>query len=782
MAELPLEAPKILALYLQISQYPVLAREIRRRMREELHQRGIITPQHLEAETREKALLSQQREGLIDPYFEEPAHEWEARLDQIRDHLTDFYFAYNLPMDMFQRIVEGLLTERGARRGGTGPLGAVKLTFNPELAPVDLLLRQAELYEALPPDERAKVSHHLEEIVVVLTKTMISDQLGFVRVAKAWFTAADFDFIQSRRIGTGKIGGKAAGMLLAWKILQKSSPALAGRMTVPRSYFVGADVFYDFKALNNLEYLNQKYKPPEQIRDEYPQVQDTYSRGRFPEEVADRLREILAEVGHTPLIVRSSSLLEDSFGTSFAGKYASYFCPNQGTPRENLRDLTLAIRRIYASVSSPDAITYRRRMGLLDYDERMAILLQEVQGERYRRYFFPALAGVALSQSPIVWNPRLRREEGFVRLVLGLGTRAVDRVGEDYPRLIFLSHPQLRPEVSPAAIAHYSQRLVDLLDLDANAFTTLPVREAVGMDFPALRWVASVKDADADTLLPLRRLQPGLPSDRLVLTFDNLLRRSDFVPLVREVLATLTERYGFPVDVEFAVTLGTDGDVSQPNLKFHLLQCRPQSTLSAHSGAVKPFPTDLPASDKLFYTKRMAPHGQVSGIEYIIYVPPDLYARLPEAAQRHRVARGVGLLNKALEGHGFILIGPGRWGSSNIELGVPVTYADIYNARALVEVAVGRGGAAPDPSYGTHFFQDLVESNIYPLAVQPDEEGEFLNWGFLENAKNALTTLAPEAADLLDCLKVIHVPVEREGHRLEILMDGERALAFLVNG
>jgi hypothetical protein len=289
---------------------------------------------------------------------------------------------------------------------------------------------------------------------------------------------------------------------------------------------------------------------------------------------------------------------------------------------------------------------------------------------------------------------------------------------------------------------------------------------------------------DADTLLPLRRLRPGLSPDQLVLTFDNLVQRSNFVPLVREVLATLTERYGFPVDVEFAATLEPEADAgsSKPRLTFHLLQCRPQSTLSAHAGTVKPFPADVPASDKLFFTTRMAPHGQISGVEYVAYVPPDLYAHLPDPARRHQVARAVGLLNKALEGRCFILIGPGRWGSSNVDLGVPVTYADIYNARALVEVAVGRGGAAPDPSYGTHFFQDLVESNIYPLAVQPDAQGDFLNWGFLEKAKNVLTTLVPEAAEVQDCLKVIHVPAEREGGRAEILMDGERALAFLVNG
>ncbi len=252
---------------------------------------------------------------------------------------------------------------------------------------------------------------------------------------------------------------------------------------MPRSYFVGADVFYDFLAINHVELINQKYKSAEQIRADYPEIQEKYARARFPEEIADQLREVLGEVGKTPLIVRSSSLLEDNFGTSFAGKYASFFCPNQGTPKENLRDLTLAIRRTYASVYSPDALMYRRRMGLLDYDERMAILLQEVQGQRHRQYYFPTAAGVAYSYSPIVWNPRLRREEGFMRLVMGLGTRAVDRVANDYPRMIYLSHPQLRPEATRKAIRYYSQHFIDLLDLEQNKFNHV-ARGRPGLRFP----------------------------------------------------------------------------------------------------------------------------------------------------------------------------------------------------------------------------------------------------------------------------------------------------------
>jgi len=757
----------VLTIHLEIMQYPMLARHIRHRMRDELYSRGVISQDRLEHEVREKAMLSQRREGMTDPLKEEDASQWEERLRKIRNHLTEFYFANNLSLDLFHQIIEQVLARRGVHKDDT------TLAINPELAPPDVLLRQAERYASMPEDQLDKVRHHLEEIMVVLVKTMISNHLEFVRVAKGWFTADDFRFIQSRRIGSGKIGGKAAGMLLAWKILQATAPAISQQVTLPDSYFIGANVFYDFLSLNGLEY-NQKYKSQEQIRVEYPQIRAAYERARFPEEIAERLRDILRRVSKTPLIVRSSSLLEDNFGTSFAGKYESYFCPNQGTLKENLRELTLAIRRIYASVYSPDALFYRRRMGMLDYDERMAILLQEVQGQTYGRYFFPALAGVAFSYSPIVWSPRLRREDGFVRLVLGLGTRAVERVGEDYPRLITLSHPMLRPEVSPAEVRRYSQHLIDLIDLENNALVSLPVDQVLKRDYPALFWVASMDQGDA--VLPLFFITPQASYDHLVLTFDNLLQRSGFVPLMKGVLSALAREYRAPVDMEFAVTLTPDS--GRPRLTLHLLQCRPQSSMRGE--AARPIPVDLQVGDKVFLASRMVPQGQVSQVEYIVYVDWVAYNQITDPVRRTEVARVVGRLNKVLEGHDFILVGPGRWGSSNIQLGVPVTYADIYNARALVEVAMAQAGVTPDPSYGTHFFQDLMEAHIYPLAVYPDEGGDFLNQEFLRQTANCLEVLLPKDASYCDCVKVIHVPSEREGYYLEIAMDGRQALAYLA--
>lgn len=773
MSHTPPESSKILEIYLLIAQYPMLASDIRRRMREELFRRGIITPQRFNAEVKEKAVQSQQREGILNGLLEENADQWDLRWSRVRRTLTDFYFAYNLPVEILHHILDELRTPQP---DGRSIAPDHSLPFNPELAPLEMVLRQAEKYEALPNDQRAEIDHHLQELRVVLLKSLVSDQLAFIHIARRWFTAADFNMILERRIGTGKIGGKAAGLLLAYKILQNTATEIFSQIHMPRSYYIGADVFYDFMAANRLEFLNQKYKSAEQIREDYPKIVGHYSAARFPEEIAHQLREVLREVGNTPLIVRSSSLLEDNFGMSFAGKYMSIFCPNQGTLKENLRDLTRSIRQIYASVFGPDALIYRRRVGLLDYDERMAILLQEVQGERHRQYYFPALAGVAYSYSPIVWNPRFKREDGFIRLVMGLGTRAVDRIAGDYPRMINLSHPQLRPDVTPQAIRYYSQHFVDALDLEQNVLRTVPVETVLGADYPPLRWLISVDDGE--TVHPPLTIGRSLDPKSMILTFDGLLQRGAFVPLMKTVLTRLEQQYEQPVDIEFAVSLTPEA--GRPRYDFHLLQCRPQNQFSAESRDIQSLPTDLDEQDKILFCTRMVPQGRVSPIEYLIHVDAESYYKLSSLEDHVEVARCIGQLNGALEGKPFILVGPGRWGSSDSMQGVPVTYADIFNTRALVEVASNKSGFAAEPSYGTHFFQDLVESQIYPLAVYPDEAGDHLNRDFIQRSKNQIKKFIPDIAESCKCIKVIHIPSERPGCVMDLIMDGQDALGYLT--
>jgi hypothetical protein len=763
--------PKVMRIHLQLSQYPILADTIRERMREEIFRRGIILRDVFEQEAREKAILSQRREGILNPYQEEPAEIWGRRLSQIRDYLTDFYFAYNLPHKRFEEIVQQVVLQRS-------PKEEFALTYNPELAPWDLLFRQADEYQGLPPEEFARVRHHLEEIKVVLIKAMISDQLAFVRLAKEYLTIDDLKWIRERRIGQGKIGGKAAGLMLAWKILQRTFNQMDGRkqanIVIPESYFIGADAFYDFLAKNDLAYfMNQKYKTIDQVESEYPQLQQAYLAGRFPDYVAGRLRGLLTEVGNKPLIVRSSSLLEDSFEASFAGKYESVFCPNQGSPNENLSFLMDAIARVYASVANPDAIMYRKQMGWVDYDERMAILIQVVQGEAYHDYFFPTAAGVAYSRNPFLWTPKLRRADGFVRIVSGLGTRAVQHTGEDYPRMVALSHPQLRPEAGAQQIRYYSQYYMDVLDIKGNCFKTARVHEVLAGDYPQLRWLASIDRGDY--VGPMVFNDPGLDPHSIVLTFDGLLKDTNFVEQLKGTLKALEFGYGIPVDIEFTVQLGEG--YPRPTVTLHLLQCRPQSGYEIADEVH--IPEGLPDADIVFGTQGMVPTGRARDMRYIVYVDLEKYRNL-DTTEKLQIGRVISRVNQRLEGQNFMLMGPGRWGSSNPDLGVKIGYADIYNTCALVEVGLPQGNTRPTLSYGTHFFQDLVESRIYPLAIYPGEAGNPFRRSFFEDALNALPALLPDVARYQNVIKVIDVPALTGGRVLELAMSGEesRALAY----
>ena len=768
----PDQIPQVLELYLQISQYPILARRIRSRMREELFARGVISSAQFEEEVKEKGVMSQRREGLRDPFSQESPDVWGRRLEQIRDHLTDFYFAYNLPHELFETIVRNVLADRT-------PEPRISLSFNPELAPQNILLAQAKKYNNLPAGQREEIQHHLREIIVVLTKSMISDQIGFLRLARTFFAAEDFETIADRRIGQGKIGGKAAGMMLAWKILQKAVSedglSLEGHIVIPDSYFIGADVFYQFHSLNNLdEFINQKYKPPEEIEADYPKIQKIYLEGKLPHGVAAQLRQVLDDVDGHPLIVRSSSLLEDNFGFSFAGKYDSFFCPNQGTPAENLQALRTAILRVYASVVSPDALSYRQRMGLVDYDERMAILIQKVQGEQYGRYFFPAVAGVGFSRNPYRWSQRIRPEDGLLRIVWGLGTRAVDRVADDYPRMVALSHPALRPEADAKEIRRYSQQYVDLINLEANRFETLPAGEVLDEGYPHIRLLAS---ADKGGYVQPIYAPGTLRHSELVLTFNELLDSQDFVGLMRSVLDKLEEHYERPVDIEFTVEISKE---RPRQFTLHLLQCRPQSWREGGESIFVPV-DDVPRDDVIFKTRRMVPHGEVKEIRYIVYVDPEAYSEDADQGTRLTIARIVGRLNRALAGERFILMGPGRWGTSNPELGVKVTYAEIYNARALVEIARSGTEGSPEVSYGTHFFQDLVESEIYPLPLYVGDPNTTFNHRFFEEMPNALESLLPSDGSLAHYVKVVDVPAASGGRHVDLLMDSveDVAMAYL---
>ena len=389
-------------IYVKLAQYPILCDRIRLQMREEIFRRGIISHKDFEKEVKQIATESQKREGLNDPTSQEDEATWQKRLDTVRELHTDMYFANNLGSGLLEQLIDKILKNKELDSSDE----STELTFNPEIAPWALLFKQGEIYDALPPPKKELVKHHLEEIKVVLIKRLLSDQLPFIAVAKKAFSIRDLHWIYERLIGGGKIGGKAGGMMLAWKILSKNKPemgpVIAEQVGIPETFFIGSEIIYEFIYFNQYErFVNQKYLPINEIEEQYPDIVHAFMNGTFPDYIQEQLEHVLQQINGRPFVVRSSSLLEDHLAYAFAGQYKSCFCPNQGTFEENFTEFQEAIKEVYASTFNPKAMAERQKNGLIDYDERMAIMVQPLIGHQYGRYFIPTAIGTGLSQESI---------------------------------------------------------------------------------------------------------------------------------------------------------------------------------------------------------------------------------------------------------------------------------------------------------------------------------------------------------------------------------------------
>lgn len=614
-----------------------------------------------------------------------------------------------------------------------------------------------------------------------LGRMLIGHHPVFNRLADRYFKLEDLIAIRNRLIGAGRIGGKTAGMLLAQRILltkkDETGIDFAERLDGHDSFYIGSDVFFTFLVNNDLFRLRLRLTCDSATSpEEFQEIEERFLAGRFSSTIQEQFRAMLDYYGQAPIIVRSSSLLEDSFGNSFAGKYRSVFCANQGNPEARLDDFMRAVKLVYASALNPDALCYRSKRGLGANDEQMAILVQRVSGMPYRKYFFPTLAGVAFSRNLYGWNDRIDIRKGVIRLVFGLGTRAVERVGSDYPRMIAISHPHLRPEVG-VKVSKYSQHQMDLLNLETNQFETHFLTDVLANgDYPSLHLFVSVM-RDNYPYDPISG-KVGGSAEQWVLTFNNLILRTDFVPVMGNLLARLEEAYGQPVDVEF--TASVDGG---ERVRINLLQCRPLFTPGSLVDVS--VPTSLERQQILFRSHRMICGGLVEQIRYILYIDPQSYHRLAPEAKKS-LGRLVGQINRhpAIKDSKILMMGPGRWGSGNIDLGVNVTYADIDNAAVLVEVALEEAGHVPEVSYGTHFFQDLVEAQIIYLPVFPDDAATEFQREFFERAPNVLLELFPHAREHESVLRLIEVPKTTGGAFAQVVADPQRreAVCFLDKG
>jgi pyruvate, water dikinase len=653
------------------------------------------------------------------------------------------------------------------------PSGAMAVSIAPWDSVYSKLMQYQGIGSELPEARRETAALQQE-----LTRMLIGNHPAFIKLADRYLSIDDLMQIRNRMIGSGRIGGKAAGMLVARKILLQKN---GGRdfshvLEEHDSFFIGSDVFFTFLVNNDLFHLKLQLSRNSQIsREEFGQVEQQFLAGEFPGDIIGQFKDLLDYFGQAPIIVRSSSLLEDSFGNAFAGKYRSEFCANQGNPDERLEAFMREVKLVYASALNPDALLYRKKRGLGEGDEQMAILVQRVSGMPYRKYFFPPLAGVAFSRNLYAWTDRIDPQKGMLRLVFGLGTRAVNRVGGDYPRMIAVSHPALRPEIG-RQISKYSQKNIDLLDLEKNEFVTQSVGQVIeNLDYPNLHLLASTM-SEGFANDPLYASVDG-PPENVVLTFNNMVNKTDIIKVMDDILTKLEKAWEQPVDIEFTANVDKNGEV-----RVNLLQCRPLRVPRAPDSPTA-LPQNLDAQHVLFKSNRIISGGVVDDIKYVIYIDPDKYAGMPSLSMKRSLGRVVGKLNEYLGNtkEKVIAIGPGRWGSSNIDLGVNVSYADINNFTVLVEVGRANAENEPELSYGTHFFQDLVEADIIYLPVFPDKRATGFNHRFFAQSTNILARILPDYVEYEDVIKVIDVPAAEKGAFAHIVADAQtrKAVCYL---
>lgn len=531
---------------------------------------------------------------------------------------------------------------------------------------------------------------------------------GVHNLCRKYLSLEDILGAAKREIGSGSIGGKSVGMLLARKILKSEmGEALQGHWEKHDSFYLGTDVFYSYIVQNGWWPLRMRQKTPEGYFSAAPELRDKIARGVFPAGIREKFMRMLEYFGQAPIIVRSSSLLEDNYGNAFAGKYQTVFCANQGTPEERRAAFEQAVRTVYASAVSEEALTYRMNRGLMDRDEQMAVLVQRVSGDHYGDRFFPHISGVGNSTNLYVWGKGGDPEAGMLRLVLGLGTRAVSRAYGDHARLVALDQPARLPPINSGDEKKFSQHRMDLLDLKEGMFTDTSVANIAEIDLRADKSLFFSPDpALAERLDVNAQATPG-PSS--ILDFRAFLEGTEFPAFARKVLRTLAKAYDYPVDIEFTVNFLPGG-----NWIFNLLQCRPLQTRGF--GAPKIMPEPEPESI-LIRTSGGFMGGNVKlPLDYVVFVRAEEYLGLRQQEQ-YAVARLIGEVNKRLKDKKALLAGPGRWGTSTPLFGVPVHFTELCNMAVICEYEFPEAGVSPDLSFGSHFFQNLVESGIFYSAV-----------------------------------------------------------------
>ncbi|MGL6105039.1 PEP/pyruvate-binding domain-containing protein [Romboutsia sp.] len=587
-----------------------------------------------------------------------------------------------------------------------------------------------------------------EEMKDILLTLLVGSKSKIRDMCTKYFELEDVVQIASREIGTGLIGGKSIGMLLARRIITKvedHKDYFTPLLEPHDSFYIGADVFYSYIVENGIWDLRIKQKTEEGYFKYAQEFKEKLEQGRFARMHKDQFMHMLEYYGQSPIIVRSSSLLEDNFGNAFAGKYESVFCVNQGTLDERLQAFEAAVRKVYASTMNEDALNYRKLRGLDKKDEQMAILVQRVSGDYYGEYFFPHVAGVGNSSNLYVWDKGIDMNAGMLRLVFGLGTRAVDRVNSDYVRIVTLDDPMRIPLMNYYDQEKFSQHDVDLLNLKTNKLSTVYINEAVKKDIKTNVNIFGAKDYN--TARMLRETGSNPDNAPFLLNFEVLLKYTKFPEVMKNTLKVLSNEYEYPVDIEFTANFNKEG-----NFRFNIVQCRPLQTRGL--GKTVEAPKLLDKESCLFSSVGNFMGGNIRfQIDYVVLVSVKEYMGLTNS-EKYTIARQIGIVNNALKYKNAMLMGPGRWGTTTPSLGVPVHFTELCNMSVMCEVAYSSEGMMPELSYGSHFFQDLVETGIFYVALFDNKEDVVFNEGKLRERENIVSKLVGENKVNEDVIKV----------------------------
>ncbi len=627
------------------------------------------------------------------------------------------------------------------------------------LASAESADRNADSWERFFQRTRVKYENGLDVTAECsrICDIMLTRDPRMRQLIKQNFRPQDYFDVHARMIGTGMIGGKACGMLLSRKITENRRPDIFSRIEPHDSFYVGSDVFYSYIADNGFWDL----KIAQKTEEGYFTLAEEFARrimeGKFSERIERSFKALLDYYGSDPVIVRSSSILEDGFGNAFAGKYDSVFCPGTGDLEERLRTFETAIRTVYASSVGMSALDYRKRRGLEQLDEQMGLLVQRVSGSRHGDLFMPCAAGVGYSLSPYrmgVEHP----EAGMLRLVAGLGTAAVDRTTGSYPRIVSLDAPTKFLMNSSEHRFRFSQRLIDAVSGAAGGVASLPAEEVRPLLPGYQQNLLFTRDWETERWFRER----GSSRTILYTSCDGLVQDKGLMADLRDILALLQANYDYPVDIEFTVNVSPEG-----RYVIDLLQCRPLQT--AGEGEAVSFPREDRYSRVLVETKGVSMgFSRHLGIDLLVYIDAIAYYRMPYA-EKYRVRDALSAVNWKLRGQNkrLLLIAPGRICTSSPELGVPSSFADVSEFDAILEVSESSAGYVPELSYGSHIFQDLVEAGILYSAVFEAPSTLHFDPAWIMAAPNALAAYADAPEGLESVVRV----VEGGPEKLELYYD-----------